>query len=144
MPSTAKGPISLKPELLTMGRTCDGSPKPQGATRSCRRRPADLAIPTLADQLAIQKAKKDANSFSGVLFLFFLERAESVDHIIVLQMAPCIRAYPVAAPLIVCGLARVWAAKMGKAVTSSFCKWPHHPASVEVAAESWRFPPLSL
>src|SRR5450759_4131655 len=65
-------------------------------------------------------------------------------HIIVLQMAPCIRAYPVAAPLIVCGLARVWAAKMGNAVTSSFCKWPHHPASVEVAAESWRFPPLSL
>ena len=108
-----------------MDRTYDGSPKPQGATRSCRRRPADLAIATLADQLAIQKAKKDANSFSGVLFCFFFERAESVDHIIVLQMAPCIRAYPVAAPLIVCGLARAWAAKM-------------------VAAESWRLQPLSL
>ena len=53
-------------------------------------------------------------------FFRFLERAESVDRIIVLQMAPSMRAYPLAAPLVVCGLAHVWAAKM-------------------VAAESWHF-----
>ena len=110
---------------MTIDQTYDGRSKPQGATRSFRRRPADLAIATLADQFAIQKAKKDANSLFRSSFSVFLEREESVDHIIVLQMAPCIRAYPVAAPLIVRGLARVWAAKM-------------------LAAESWRFPLLSL
>src|SRR3984885_15439867 len=78
-----------------------------GDKRSCRRRPADLAIAILADQLANQKAKKELN-FSGILFLLFLERDDSVDHIIVLQMAPSIRACAVAAPLIVCGIARAY------------------------------------
>ena len=117
--------------------------------RKGRQGPADVDQPTWQSLLwpissQFKKLKRAPILFQEFFFWFFLERAESVDHIIVLQMAPCIRAYPVAAPLIVCGLARVWAAKMGKAVTSSFCKWPHHPASVEVAAESWRFPPLSL
>jgi hypothetical protein len=48
----------------------------------------------LADQFAIQKAEKDTNSFSGILFSVLLERAESVDPIIVLQMTACIRTYP--------------------------------------------------
>jgi len=109
-----------------MDRTYDGSPKLQGATRACRRRPADLAIATLADQLAIQKAKKDANSFSGVLFLFFFGKSGERRPHHRFANGPLHPSIPRS-----CSAhrlrtrTRVWAAKM-------------------VAAESWRLPPLSL